>query len=426
MAFFDKFPYTNFQELNLDWIISKVKDITIFRDEAKQAAEDAASSADLASDSATAAHDSADDAAASAAEAAQYAVINNQRGVYTDFAALQAGRFLCIGDSYAGGYNSDDGYSTLANGWAKQMQSRLGIADADFFIYHDGGCGFSNPGGTYRWSDQINQYASQVTNPDTITHVIFGGGYNDYNQTDADIRNYMKQAADNARALYPNARIYVAFFGENGSSLSIHRNLQTKRADYLNFAGYAGMTYIKPCDMALIRQNQMSGDLIHPNTLGNARIAETMIQGLLGIEDMQFHGSATITPETGVTMNTGSGLHTDGNIITLILNPQTIAVTSTLQTFNELFIPLFKTDVMKMRSPQIRVGKEVKFVMKYNDGSTKYRNTSGYFVSIDDIFGILLNETNSAENNFQSGTVENFALPSISISMDAYIGDMMY
>lgn len=27
MAFYDKFPYTNFQELNLDWIIKKVKEL---------------------------------------------------------------------------------------------------------------------------------------------------------------------------------------------------------------------------------------------------------------------------------------------------------------------------------------------------------------------------------------------------------------
>ena len=33
MAFYDKFPYTNFQELNLDWIISKVKEIQTDIDE---------------------------------------------------------------------------------------------------------------------------------------------------------------------------------------------------------------------------------------------------------------------------------------------------------------------------------------------------------------------------------------------------------
>lgn len=27
MAFYEKFPYTNFQELNLDWIIAKVKEL---------------------------------------------------------------------------------------------------------------------------------------------------------------------------------------------------------------------------------------------------------------------------------------------------------------------------------------------------------------------------------------------------------------
>lgn len=33
MAFYDKFPYTNFQELNLDWILSKVKEIQADIDE---------------------------------------------------------------------------------------------------------------------------------------------------------------------------------------------------------------------------------------------------------------------------------------------------------------------------------------------------------------------------------------------------------
>lgn len=33
MAFFDKFPYTNFQELNLDWILTKVREIQTDIDE---------------------------------------------------------------------------------------------------------------------------------------------------------------------------------------------------------------------------------------------------------------------------------------------------------------------------------------------------------------------------------------------------------
>ena len=27
MAFYDKFPYTNFQELNLDWVLETVKEL---------------------------------------------------------------------------------------------------------------------------------------------------------------------------------------------------------------------------------------------------------------------------------------------------------------------------------------------------------------------------------------------------------------
>lgn len=64
--FFNRYPYTDFHELNLDWIISKLKDLKVAIDEAAASAKDANNSADAAASSAEAAAGSAEDAADSA------------------------------------------------------------------------------------------------------------------------------------------------------------------------------------------------------------------------------------------------------------------------------------------------------------------------------------------------------------------------
>ena len=77
MAFYDKFPYTNFQELNLDWLtqeVSKVRDNRDASDASAAAAlaseQAAAASAQASAESAAASAESATEAAGSASEAA--------------------------------------------------------------------------------------------------------------------------------------------------------------------------------------------------------------------------------------------------------------------------------------------------------------------------------------------------------------------
>ena len=94
MAFYDKFPYTNFQELNLDKIVNKIGDIDraekataesaaaakASENNARNSQQEAAASALSASQSANASADSAEASAASAGESAQYL---NEIGTHT-------------------------------------------------------------------------------------------------------------------------------------------------------------------------------------------------------------------------------------------------------------------------------------------------------------------------------------------------------
>ena len=69
MSFFDKFPYTNFHELNLDWIIAQIKTVSVNTMKAIESATKAKASEDNAKASETKAKDSADRAFNSAGSA---------------------------------------------------------------------------------------------------------------------------------------------------------------------------------------------------------------------------------------------------------------------------------------------------------------------------------------------------------------------
>lgn len=71
--FFNRYPYTDFHELNLDWIISKIKEVKDSVIAAAASEEAAAGSAESATESAEAAAGSAESAAESAADAKNYA-----------------------------------------------------------------------------------------------------------------------------------------------------------------------------------------------------------------------------------------------------------------------------------------------------------------------------------------------------------------
>lgn len=82
--FQNRYPYTDFHELNLDWIISKIKEIKDAVKAADQSAGEAAESAAAAAGSAEAAADSAEDAADSA-ETAQNIADNFTSGAVNQY-----------------------------------------------------------------------------------------------------------------------------------------------------------------------------------------------------------------------------------------------------------------------------------------------------------------------------------------------------
>ena len=95
MRFFTKFPYTNLNNLNLDWIIERIRNIEEFLSgvsDSIEAAQNAADAAQTAADAAQEAADTAQEAADTAQEAADtaQATIDKEILYYENVAVVPA------------------------------------------------------------------------------------------------------------------------------------------------------------------------------------------------------------------------------------------------------------------------------------------------------------------------------------------------
>ena len=194
----------------------------------------------------------------------QYAVkLNNRVNL------LDNRRFVLIGDSYILGGPTAGGTNY---GWGYYFRQKSGLANADCAIYGVGGSGFVGTAST-NFLGFLNQSAGEVTNHDTITDVVFAGGYNDRNATANELASAVPAAIARAKEIYPNARVWVAMVGYS-TSISEEGAIRNALIDtsyryYINTVNYGG-TYIIDSEMLLPSNpvNLMSADTTHPNEFG--------------------------------------------------------------------------------------------------------------------------------------------------------------
>lgn len=272
MGFFDNFPYTNFHELNLDWILSKLGLLD-------QSAEAAAQSATEAKASETAAADKANNAGASAATAAQSAAAAAQSAAEAASIAQTGRRYIFIGDSYADGWDPET-ESTIKS-WVGYIKDYLGVSGNTAYEKHDGGAGFTvagHSGNTF--AGLLTQLAPDVTDAATITDIVVLGGYNDRNNYNAII-DAVAGFKDTAKKLFPRATVRIGWVGRNVSTTKTSvevNNLYRAMVKYTN----SEVAYLTGVEYAARAVEQFFNDGIHPNSAGQLSIAQALYRCLTG------------------------------------------------------------------------------------------------------------------------------------------------
>ena len=179
-AFGENFPYTNFHDLNLDWIIKEIKEsratIEDFRETLNQLNVDVEEFRQYIENL----DEEIDDKIQN-----QIPVIIDQLVHEPEFIdqvtdtvteTVQKRRIIIIGDSYGAGWTPDG----EVTGFPGLVKFYMGIPDEDFFNANKGGAKFgAAEGNEYAFDTVLNNLLPSITNKDTITDIIFVGGYND-------------------------------------------------------------------------------------------------------------------------------------------------------------------------------------------------------------------------------------------------------
>lgn len=200
-------------------------------------------------------------------------------------------RYVLIGDSYLDGY-TPDGH---VNDFGGKLKTMLKCADGDFYQKSKGGVGFSATSDGKTFMSLINDIYPSVSHPETITHVIFAGGYNDANFTSEDIQGAIASCYNRVMEKFPNATMYVA---NVGSCFNKAQQLWYLH-DHVNHAySYCAINnehcvYLGYIGNALHERGMLASDGVHPTDWGQGIIATSLFFALNGSEFFpvgRFHG----------------------------------------------------------------------------------------------------------------------------------------
>lgn len=200
-------------------------------------------------------------------------------------------RYVLIGDSYLDGYNPDG----HVNDFGGKLKTMLKCSDGDFFQKSKGGTGFSATSDGKTFMSLINDIYPSVSHPETITHVIFAGGYNDANFSSEDIQSAIASCYGRVMDKFPNATMYVA----NVASCFNKAQQLWYLHDHVNHAySYCSINnehcvYLGYIGNALHERGMLASDGVHPTDWGQGIIATSLFFALNGSEFFpvgRFHG----------------------------------------------------------------------------------------------------------------------------------------
>lgn len=217
-------------------------------------------------------------------------------------------RYVIIGDSYLEGYNPDGN----VEGFGNKLKVMMNASDEDWIMAYYGGTGFVNTVSGKNYKSLTQEAYGRTTKPETITHVIYAGGYNDSPYTSENIQKAITDCYSKMHELFPNAVMYLANIG---STFTNHEVLWHLHDNVLHAYNCSAGDTKKICSFgyignALHERGMLASDGVHPTDWGQWIIAVALSYKLRGGEYepvgrfIDFTSSST-TP--GVSSSTVTG-----------------------------------------------------------------------------------------------------------------------
>lgn len=359
-AFGENFPYTNFHDLNMDWIIKIVKKFlddysnieTTLTEGIEELEEKATELETLLQQWYDTHSDDIANQLADALEALQQWYTDHEQSLY-DYIVEQVGeqlseqydsenvifdniptqanniphtvsskgifdaihrrRMIVCGDSYLMDYEYN---------WGMYLKASLNIPDGDFYYGGLSGAGFLSAPGTTEISNGfltgISAISESVTSPETITDIVLCGGLNDssYDPTafpQTEFNNNVEAFLQYCKTHYPIARIWIGYCGnayDSGSDYIGTRTIDNRLYAIDRYSSiYSNVPVSINTDIWKVFTLDFNmfntTDWLHPNSLGSMKIAMAIKSWLTGSPTIIKNGNGRISRSIGNDITSG-------------------------------------------------------------------------------------------------------------------------
>ncbi len=307
---FNRYPYTDYNNLNLDWIVERVKGN---EDGIAQNAEDVRELEDAleSEERERAAADADLQNQIDNIEIGKAAVLDRRPNVNT------SRKIVWVTDSFGS-------FPNASASFVEEAAADLNLAPGTFQKIYQAGAGFYLSDTSKRFRTMIEN-ANITIQPDEVTDFVFVGGNNDLGAALGSIRDQVIQCCQWVAASFPNARVWVIFDAWRPLSGPDSNASQTTQKAYMEGAAMEGATYATAAP-AMHGVDLIRADGVHPTDAGVVALGKCVAEILAGSPDPtggRTWAQVAVTPGAVVTAIEAGWMMNcyNGSMIEVYINP---------------------------------------------------------------------------------------------------------
>ena len=255
--FGENFPYTNFHDLNLDWIIKTMRGIADQLEDFSKTASDAETAINTTAQTAI-----------DSIETEKEDAIREIEDTISGFSVKH--RLILLADSYGGRVDSEN--RTLL----QLVQNYMQIPNEDFYGSYVPGAAFAHQYTAGKFITQLEN--ASISDPDTVTDIVVICGANDANYYVQDTTQAISQFYTYAKNNYKRAKVIIVGAGLTFTPDGIYIKNRAVEA-YINSTSF-GVIYAQNCEYVLMNTYYLESDRCHPNQIGVPIVARAVTNAI--------------------------------------------------------------------------------------------------------------------------------------------------